>query len=474
MIVVLGLIALLLVIIVVRTIRFKPRDQKVTPAERVTINEEEALHHFIEILKCQTVTYNDEAKINEEAFDQMKQLIRELYPKVHECLEVEYIEKRGILFYWKGKQSDQVTVLMAHYDVVPVHESDWTVPPFGGKVDDTYIWGRGTLDTKVTFTGILEAVEYALGQSFVPRQDVYLAFGGDEEVSGPSAPAIVETLKERGIKPYLVLDEGGAIVQNIFPGVEEACAFVGIGEKGYIDCDVVIKGHGGHSSSPPPQTLTQKLARAIVKLEKHPFKSELSLPARALFDSAGRHSKWAYRMIFANLWIFSPVIKYLFKKIGGEMNALVRSTLSVTQLEGSNAYNVLPGQAKMGVNMRLLQKDTAEEALNHMKAVIGPEFEVNVIETREASPYTDLDSDQWRLVKDAILEIYPQVVVSPYLMLGGSDSRHYTEIADHILRFSPMNLNSEELGRIHSKDERISKKNYYDALQFFINLVGKL
>ncbi|MBS7527817.1 M20/M25/M40 family metallo-hydrolase [Fusibacter paucivorans] len=458
-------------VIIIRTVSFVPKSKMATNFRKEAVDFDKALFHFSELLKIKTITYTDISRIDETQFKIFKEKLRDFYPAVHEKLEVTYVEPRGILIKWLGHAHESPTVLMSHYDVVPVDEKAWSVPAFSGKIDETYIWGRGTLDTKITLVSILESAEHLLADGFMPANDLYFAFGGDEEISGPSAPAIVELLKSRGVKPHLVLDEGGAIVSNVFPGVDKPCAFVGIGEKGYVDLEIVLRGHGGHSSSPPPQSLTQKLAHAITALEKKPFPAELSPPSRALFNALGRHSTRLYRMIFANLWCFEPLLKWQFTKTGGEMNALIRTTVAVTKLKGSDAFNILPDEAAMGVNMRLLRRDSTKEAIDRVKQIIGGDFEINVVESREASPYTDVESAQWQIVAETIENVYAGIVVAPYLMLGASDSRHYTAIADHILRFSPMVLDDVELGRIHSYDERISIENYEMAIQFFTKIM---
>jgi len=463
----LGLIGVLAIIIAIRTFKFKPKMETSNSYEHITIDKEKALMHFSTLLKIKTITYRDEALIDKEAFNTFKETIKKLYPLVHDQLAIHYIDERGILMHWQGRSKDKPMVLMSHYDVVPVDDDKWEVPPFSGHIDETFIWGRGAIDTKLTLVAILEAAETLLSQAFVPAQDLYFSFGGDEEISGNATPAIVSFLEEKGIRPYLVVDEGGAIVSDVFPGVQKPCAFVGIGEKGYIDLEVSLRGKGGHSSSPPPKTLTQELARAITRLENNPLDAEISTPAKALFDTLGRHSTLLYRIIFANLWCFSPLLKWQFKLSGGEMNALIRSTVSVTMLKGSKAYNILPSEVRMGINIRLLEKDKVDKVINQIKVLLGKAYRVETVESREASPYTSVESEQWHFFKEAITTIYDEVAVSPYLMLGASDSRHYVDIADAILRFSPMVLTPDELARMHSHDERVSKENYYNAIQFF-------
>jgi carboxypeptidase PM20D1 len=427
------------------------------------------------MIRCETVSYNDLDKIDYRRFDEFKALLEELYPELHKLCERSYHGDTGILYRWAGKSNQDVTVLMSHYDVVPCNESLWTKPPFSGEIDGGYVWGRGTLDTKGTLCGILEASERLMRDGYTPENDVYFSFSGDEEISGPSAPAIVEYFKKGGINPALVLDEGGAIVENVFPGVSKPVAVIGTGEKGYLDLRLVMEGKGGHSSAPPAHSLVGSLAKAVVKLESKPFKAQLTAPVLEMFKTLGRHSTFIYRLIFANLWLFMPLLKILFTKQGGEMNALIRTTTAITKMEGSKAYNVLPPYAEIGVNLRLMPNDTVASAKKYVEDTIGnPSIRVEVVESREASPLSPTGSKGWHQVKDAIHETWEGVLVSPYLMLAGSDSRHFCEISDHVLRFSAMPLSKEERGLIHGNDERILIENLVATVRFYENLIRKL
>lgn len=428
-----------------------------------------------QMIQCETVSYNDLEKIEFKRFDDFKALLSELYPEIHKICERSFHGRTGILYRWAGKSNQEVTVLMSHYDVVPCNASLWTKPPFSGKIEDGYVWGRGTLDTKGTLCGIMEAAEALIGEGYSPENDVYFSFSGDEEISGPSAPAIVKYLKAAGIKPALVLDEGGAIVENVFPGVSKPVAVIGTGEKGYLDLRLVMEGKGGHASAPPAHSLVGSLAKAVVKLEEKPFKAHLTQPVLEMFKTLGRHSTLSYRVIFANLWLFMPLLKVLFTKQGGEMNALIRTTTAITKMEGSKAYNVLPPYAEIGMNLRLMPNDTVASAKKYVEDTIGnPDIKVEVVESREASPISPTGSKGWHQVGEAIHETWENVIVSPYLMLAASDSRHFCEISDHVLRFSAMPLSKEERGLIHGNDERIKIENLVSTVRFYKNLIGKL
>lgn len=470
--IILAILIVFIAVLVMRTNQFKPEpEQPVTAAEEV-FDGDKAVRDLQALIRCKTVSYRDKFLEDDAEFAKLEALLPQLFPHVYETCQLIRPNDRALLFHWKGRSDQAPGVLMAHYDVVPVNEELWDKPAFEGVIEDGFLWGRGTLDTKGTLVGVLEAADNLMAQGFVPQNDLYLAFGGDEEISGGGAPAIVDWFRHQGITPAFVLDEGGAVVENVFPGVKQPCALIGIGEKGPMDVKLTLDTNGGHASTPPPHTPVGVLARAVANIEKHPFPFTLTPPIEQMFDILGRRSNFLFRLIFANLWCFKPVLNLFCRLSGGELNALVRTTVAFTQMQGSAASNVLPPHAWVGANLRLMTGETVESARKRLQKLSGDKrIKVDVVMAMNPSPISRTDDEPYQRLSTAIRATWTDAVVSPYLMLACSDSRHYGPISDHVYRFSAMALSKEERGMIHGNNERIPLETIKKTVAFYHRLI---
>ena len=469
-----GLIAVFFAVVLVRTLTFKPKAQPAISNEEVSFDKDGAVKALAELVKCKTVSYYDHSREDDAEFEKLISKLPALYPEVFATCDFQQLPDRGLLFKWPGKTAGAPAVMMAHYDVVPVNEDQWEKPAFEAIIEDGVMWGRGTLDTKVTFNGVLYAANSLIARGFQPEHDVYFAFSGGEEVSGKGAANIVDWFEEKGITPAMVVDEGGAVVENVFPGVKQPCGLIGIAEKGMMNAQFRCVSAGGHASAPKPHTPVGILSRACARLENKPFKAHIEGPAAQMFDTLGRYSTPLYRMIFANMWCFGWVIDLLGKTSGGEMNALVRTTVAFTQMEGSSAANVIPPEARMVANMRLNPSDSIESALAYLRKVVNDDaVEVSALEASEPSRVSTTDCPGWEKVSASVAETWRGSIVAPYLMVQCSDSRHWGRISDKVYRFSAMDLTAAERATIHGNNERIRLETISKAVEFYIRLMSK-
>ena len=470
----LGLLGLFLAVILLRAAFFKPKTQPAISDEKVEFDRQAAIDALQTLVRCKTVSNVNPALEDDAEFEKLINALPGLYPNVFATCEFQKLADRGLLFRWKGKSPGNPTVLMAHYDVVPVDEEKWEKPPFCGTIEDGVMWGRGTLDTKATFNGVLSAANHLIGQGFQPENDIYFAFSGGEEVNGKGAVNIVDYFEANGIEPKLVVDEGGAVVENVFPGVKQPCGLIGIAEKGMMNVEYRVLSGGGHASAPPVKTPIGTLSQACRDIETHPTKMHITKPAREMFDTLGRHSNFGLKIVLANLWCFSPILDLICRMSGGEINALVRTTVAFTMMEGSAARNVLPTEAKMISNLRLNPADSVASVTEHLKKTVDNEkVEITVLESFEPSRISRTDCDGWNMVSAAVAETWPGCVVSPYLMVQCSDSRHYGRISDRVYRFSAMDMTAAERKTIHGNNERIRLESISKAVEFYIRLMKK-
>ena len=467
-----ALVVAFIAVVLIRTLRFTPKALPTPSDAEIAFDKEKAVDDLARLVRCKTVSRIDHVGEDDAEFEKLIEMLPELYPNVYAKCTLTRFADRGLFYKWEGKSHDKPSVYMAHYDVVPVNEADWEKPPFDGVIENGVLWGRGTLDTKATFAGALFSANHLIGEGFVPENDVYLAFSGGEEVNGLGARHIVDYFEKNKIEPAIVLDEGGAVVEGVFPGLKGACAVIGIAEKGMLDAEYRVKSNGGHASAPKPNTPIPVLARACTKVEKNPFKAHITKPVAEMFDTLGRHSSFLYRMIFANMWCFGWVIDLLGKLQGGDINALVRTTVAFTQASGSSASNVIPPEATLVSNLRLNPEDTVESALAHLKEIVDDEkVEITALRGQNPSRISRTDCEGYDRVVNAVVSTWRGCIPTPYLMVQCSDSRHWGRISDRVYRFSAMDLTKEERASIHGNNERIRFECVHKSCEFFIRMM---
>ena len=474
--VLLALFAVLAVILLVQTFRVKSHQINVTPIEKIPLDQTALLKRLSGALQIQTVSYDDPSRLNRTEFGRFHVYLSESFPLVYTRLSYEKVNEFSLLFRWPGKDPTLAPiVLMAHLDVVPVEQTKWKHPPFGGISSAGYLWGRGALDDKSSLIAQLEAVELMLQKNFQPEQTLYFAFGHDEEAGGEAAAAIAKLLESRGIHPRMVIDEGGAILEEFIPGLAVPTAMIGTSEKGYLTLLLNVRDEGGHSSAPPNSTAVGRMSRAIQRLEHHPMSARLEGSTSELIDFLAPEMPFLPRLVLANRWLFQPLIVSALSKVRFA-NAAVRTTTAVTMIDGGVKENVLPASVTATVNFRIRPGETMEDVIEHVRNTI--EDDAITITKRpqgiNPSPVSSSHSPEFQLLQRTIRQVYPDVIVVPGMVIGATDARYYSRISKNVFRFAPFRVGTEDFRGVHGTDERIAVDGYLNMIRFYVHLIGQL
>ncbi|MBR5733877.1 MAG: M20/M25/M40 family metallo-hydrolase [Lachnospiraceae bacterium] len=472
--IVLGLIGLLILLVLIAVIRtlLTPAKTSEWQPKRDSAREAEYAEKLAEMVRFETVSYK--GQIRRERFLEFHKILERMFPLVHANLEKTEIDG-SLLYYWKGKHSDKPLVLMGHQDVVPA-EGQWKHEPFSGDIADGKVWGRGSADTKCSVMSFFQAVEELLKDGFVPEQDVYLSTANDEEVAGEGCPKLVAELKKRGVKPYIVNDEGGSIVTEPMAGLKGNFAMVGVLEKGQGNLKIIARSGGGHSSYPPKNSPIVRLSKFVTELSKHnPMKSSMNKQAKEMFGTMAPYGPFWMRLLFGNLWLFRPLLEVLMPSISSQAAALLRTTIAPTMQTGSDGCNVLPQEATLVLNLRYIPHQDMDESNEIIRKIAEKHgLEVELIDAHPAYDPVDAHSDAFRLVGNVIEEVFPGLPIVPYVMTGGTDARHYQQICDACLRFSPVVYGPEQMKGMHGLNENLDTYSLPGAVDYYKALIRKM
>ncbi len=471
-------VLLCLAVMPLRTLLFESRSLKVVPAQALKIDGKRVFLRLGKALQYPTVSFpaaHSDATAEGRMAQLMDYLLRTFKP-LEGRLKIER-HPHNLVFRWEGKDPSLAPLLLlAHLDVVPVDpetKDQWNYPPFSGAVSAGSIWGRGALDNKNAAFAVLEAVEYMISRNELPDRGVIIALGCDEEVGGErGAQQQAMRFREEGLAPFLILDEGFAVLDGVIDAVQANVAGIGIAEKGYLTVELQVEQTGGHASMPGPSTSIGILAAAIARLEENPMEARIDGAVGLFFDELAREMPFEKKLLFANRWLLESFLVSELEK-QASTGATLRTTTAVTSTRGGIAENVLPESAQATVNFRIHPRDTVESVLAHVRQTIADERVKLVVlgAASEPSAVSPAQGAPWRLIEHTIRECFEGVIVAPSLVLGATDSRHYAGLSEHVYRFTPMKLKPADLDRIHGINERIPTGDYLDMIQFYVQLM---
>lgn len=423
------------------------------------------------MIRIPTVSKHEHEDLSQ--FYRYHQELEKLFPLLHEKLE-RTVLKGTLLYRWEGKDSRKLPILfMGHQDVVPASDEGWSVPAYSGAVKDGCLYGRGALDCKGTMYVQMQAVEELLEEGFVPPCDVYLEYSINEETGGDGAASAMRYLRDRGIRFAFVLDEGGAVIEEAVPGMDKPYAVIGVTEKGYMDVKITARGKGGHSSTPPRNTPAARLFAFANEIErKRPFQKKMIPEVKEMFRQMAPAFSFPLRFLLGNLWLTKPLVMAVMPMVSPFGEALMATTCCFTMMKGSDAANVIPKEPYLIANLRCSVHQNCEESLKVLKKY-GKKYDLDfeVLLQRDASPVSDIHSAAYGFIEKTIRAHFPDAGVAPYLIMGGTDCRHFHALTDTALRFCPVRMTNEQNASCHAVDENVTVSALAEGVRFFKKLL---
>ncbi|RMZ30449.1 hypothetical protein D0859_05455 [Hortaea werneckii] len=474
-----------------------------------------------------TESFDDMGPVGEDKrwntrFDFHKYLAK-TFPRIHKALKIEKVNTFGLVYTWEGSDAGlKPLVLMAHQDVVPVPASTvdaWTHPPFSGFYDGQFIWGRGSIDCKNQLIAEMEVLEGLLEAGFEPRRSIVLSFGFDEEISGTQgAGKLAEFLLQRYGRDGVaaLVDEGAGMLKMW----GTTFALPGVGEKGYTDVHIAIRMPGGHSSIPVDHTSIGVMSELITAIEAQQYPTYLAdeNPILGLLQCSAEHApKFPSKLKKLLDHRFpalqnSPEPDHLAleaAKLGRPIQYLMQTSQAVDVIKGGAKVNALPERTSVTINHRINIGDAPDDIYSHLTSLAKPlaekyslrlhafdgvEEDENSISlfpsnaTLRVAPVTPstLFSDEdgktptpYHILAATTRALYgPDLIVSPAMMTGNTDTRYYWDLTPHVFRYGPGYdpdwIPEGGLGRIHTVDEKVSVVNHVNMVKWFWLFVRNL
>lgn len=439
--------------------------------------EQEALYirNLSKMISCKTVYTKD--RTNSDEFERFYKTLDDLFPNLAARAERLTFGTGCFVYVIRGKNAKKNIMLMSHHDVVDGGEG-WSTEPFVPVEKDGYLYGRGAIDTKTPLFAELQACEELLEEGYdFDGIDLYIGSSNNEEVSGDGMVLATEYFKNSGIRFYTVLDEGGAITEGQIPGVSCKSAVVAVHEKSrhLFRCRAVLdsKGHGGFGGA--SDNATERLSRFITEVDQKKnkiYKAKFYPEVRETFEGHVKYMAFPMNVLFGNISAFSPLIKKIMMGIPAAA-AMLSTSLIFTAIKGGDmdTPGIRASSADVMMMLRCVREEDLNKGLEKIKR-IGEKHGVAVeLVDRDYCQPTDFKGEAFECVKKLLNRNFPDVAVVPFLLTAGTDARRFTDIADNILRFAPIDLSKEQFKTIHAADERIAVKNVGECVVFYKDFI---
>ncbi len=447
-----------------------PEENRKNVSDKVLENYADTLSQMI---NCKTVfTHNNE---HQAEFDQFYHVLEKRFPVLTERAERLTFGGGCFVYIIRGKNAKKNIMLMSHHDVVDGGE-DWDTAPFCATIKDGSMYGRGTIDTKTPLFAQLQACEELLKENHTfDGINLYIGSSNNEELCGDGMVLATEYFKKNGIHFDSVFDEGGAITTGMVPGVKEKSAMIAVHEKSrhMYRCTAkkIQKGHGGLNQT-SNNTISQMSAFIHEVENSKIYKSNFSDEVRGTFETHAPYMQFPLNIVLGNIGLFSPIVKKVMQNMP-QARAMLSTSIAFTTISGGSALDpqIAAQEVVATMFLRCVREDDLYQGLEKIKKIASKHgVEIEEMERDYCQP-TNYKTPQFKLLESVINRVFPDVIVSPFLLVAGTDARRFTDVADNILRFAPIDLDKAQYASVHGANEHIKLKNIGQCVCFYKELV---
>lgn len=415
----------------------------------ITEREERIIRTLSDMIKIPTVSHKE---ITDNAAEMIKYL-QSRFPRLCDCGEwMDF--SGGIMIRVKGSDGSlQPLCLMSHFDVAPV-DGEWDREPFSGEVKDGKIYGRGAADTKGSLCAIFEAAEEFLASGEVLTRDLYILSSSKEEVGGRDAEDMANYFRLNSIVPELLVDEGGAIMQEVMAGVGGEYALMAMSERSFAEYFVI--GNDNQVKAFGKKIVNKKLAKSVFPPE-----------CKEMFRRLTPNMSGLLKFLFKHIDFFTPILIRVMPKVSKQAAAMV-----LPECEFIKDGNLNQDGEGNQIKARLILRGTYHHNLPRMAAIAeklaakcNVKMEKNTF--RVAPLPQDYTSNGVKIVENAVKAVLPQVIPSPFIIFGGTDARHFVDLAKTVVRFAPLRMNYDIVNRVHKPNEYIFTDSVIKAVDVY-------
>ena len=372
----------------------------------------------------------------------------------------------------RGNGSKKAIALVHHIDVVPVNPASWSVEPFSGITRDGYIWGRGAIDMKGNGIAQLMAMIALKRSGLALNRDIVFIGNADEELGSMGAIVFVQRHADLLRDVEYLITEGA---DNLLDSTGKVVYFgVGVAEKRTFWQRLTVNGVPSHGSRPTKQNPVPRLVSALYKISQYQTPLHVTAGVDKFFRDISRTYPEPQRGWLSNVrialenprareWILSDVT----------WNAILRNTISLTGLNGSNKTNVIPAVATAEIDVRLLPDQDTTEFLRTLTKIVGDAaIHFTHLGNTKAPLESPIETDLFRAIERAAHDREPGAFVTTPMETAATDRPTYRKLGITTYGFSPFKVPRAETQRgMHGNDERLSVDNVAFGVRFFYDIL---